>query len=295
MKRLFALLLISTLLLSACGYDPYDPAMYGFYEGTGILAEGYEIPMTGVYNGENYLQLGEEGKGTMSLAGNVYDIQWGMKGSTFYMELQDVESEGTLEDGVIRLNYLDMDMELIFEYDGDYVPGSGDLDQGDLTEEQLRWDGSWYGWWVVDEGSGSFEGVTGSWWDMCASVTMSSNDRGQMVLWDQDCSQQEPLGEVSFYLNEQGQAVSLEGYFGVVPLGEGDWIIDPNSHGMENMMVISGGGQMEQGSFRYTAYLRPWGQDWSDAQQKPYHYDSWYLPLIEAGQPMPYKLPQEEN
>ena len=100
------------------------------------------------------------------------------------------------------------------------------------------------------------------------------------------------MGEVVFYLNEQGVAVSREGYFGAALIGEGDWTIDPNSHDTEDLLVISCGAENDTGTFYYTAYLRPWGQEWSDLQEKPYYYEDWYLPLIREGKPMPQALPK---
>ncbi len=287
MKRLCILCLSLCLILCGCGYDPYDPTVFGYYEGTAIIAEGYEIPMTRIYDGENYIALGEDGAGTLTLAGHSYDIQWGFRGQKFIMKLDGERSEGSIENGILKLDYLDMGMELRFRWAPGYQPGDGSK----LTEQALFWQGDWYGWWMVDEATGSFADAAGNWWDLCASVTMESNSRGRILLWDQDGSVEEPLGEVSFYLDEQGAAVSQEGYFGAALIGNGDWYIDPHSHGTENLIVISCGAENDTGTFYFTAYLRPWGQDWSDVREKPYHYEDWYLPLIENNQPMPHVLP----
>ena len=289
MKKVFLMLLALCCLISGCGYDPYDPQVMGYYEGTVIIAEGYEIAMTQVYPGENYILLEEEGEGTLCLAGHPYEITWGFKGERFFLKLDREKSEGFLENGMLKLNYLDMGMELCFQADPHYVPGQNA--QKELTEEQKFWEGDWYGWWMVDEATGEFADAAGNWWDLCAAVTIGSNSQGVMTLWDQDGSKEEPLGEVAFYLDEAGAAVSQEGYFGAVEIQRGDWYIDPNASGMENMLVISGGGENGTGTFYYTAYLRPWGQDWEDVQEKPYHYEQWYLPMIGEGQPMPHKLP----
>ena len=41
--------------------------------------------------------------------------------------------------------------------------------------------------------------------------------------------------------------------------------------------------------FHYEIYLRPWGTRWDDVnpEDMPKLYDDWYLPLIEAWEPMP--------
>ena len=289
MKRIYILCVVLCILLCGCGYDPYDPTVFGCYEGTVIIAEGYELPMSRIYDGENYILLKEAGEGTLTLAGHAYDIEWGFRGQRFFLQLDGEKSEGVLEDGIIKLDYLNMGMELQFRFDPDYVPNT--VSQQELTERAMFWQGDWYGWWMVDEATGSFADAAGDWWDLCATITMERNDRGRILLWDQDGSKEEPLGEVSFCLDEQGRAVSQEGYFGAAVIGNGDWCIDPNSHGTKDLLVISCGAENDTGTFYYTAYLRPWGQDWSDVQEKPYHYEDWYLPLIENGEPMPYAFP----
>ena len=288
MKKLCILCLCLCLTFYGCGYDPYDPTMFGYYEGTVIIAEGYEIPMSRIYDGENYILLGENGGGVLTLAGDSHEIQWGFRGQRFILELDGRKSEGSIENGILKLNYLDMGMELQFHAAPDYTPGKG----WELTEQALLWQGDWYGWWMVDEATGSFAEVAGDWWDLCATVTMESNSRGRICLWDQDGSAEGLLGEVSFYIDERGSAVSQEGYFGATIIGQGDWYIEPYRHEPGDLLVISCGAENDTGTFYYTAYLRPWGQDWSDVQEKPYHYEDWYLPLIRGGQPMPQALPQ---
>ena len=290
MKRLIPLILAMALLLSGCGYDTPDPAAFGYYAGTTIWLEGYEINMTDVYAGENYVFLGNDGKGTLCLAGFPYEITWGFRGERFFLSLDGDKSEGRIENGVLKLNYLDMGMDLCFRQDPDYVPGQSA--DGELTRTQQFWAGDWYGWWIVEEATGSFAENAGSWWDLCATITMGSDNLGKITLWDQDGSKEELLGEVYLYLDENGAAVSRNGYFGAVEIQRGDWYIDPNDSGVENMLVISGGGENNTGTFYYTAYLRPWGQDWEGVQEKPYHYEEWSLPMIEEGQPMPDQLPQ---
>ena len=290
MKKLLALCLGFCLLLGGCGYDPYDPQMMGYYVGTTIFLEGYEIAMTDVYAGENYLSLEADGKGELCLAGYPSRITWGFRGERFILKVDGKKSEGTMENGVLKLNYPDKDMELRFVFASDYTPG--DVSDENLSEEALFWKGDWYGWWIVDQGTGSFADVTGHWWDLCATVTMGGSTGGKFTLWDQDSSKAEPLGEVAFYLNDEGIAVSQDGYFGAAVITEGAWYIDPEASGMENMLVISGTAESDSGTFSYTAYLRPWGQDWEDVGDKPYHYEDWYLPMLQEDKPMPGELPQ---
>ncbi|MBR4308590.1 MAG: hypothetical protein IKT58_03240 [Oscillospiraceae bacterium] len=288
MRRITALLLCISLLLGGCGVQKEHPELYGYYAGTTIYADGYEISMESVYPGENYLRLDAAGRGQMSLSGNIYDISWSYRREVLRVTLQGKTSKGSIRDGRIYLDYLGMGMDLHYDYTKDYVP----MAERALTEEQQWWHGDWYGWWIVDEADGEFADMTGSWWDMCATVSMSGNDQGTMILWDQDGSRTEPLGEVQFRLNSDGTADSMGGYFGAVEIGQYDWLMDPEEAGIDNMLTLSFGGENESGSFYYTIYLRPWGEDWEELVDRPYHYESWYLPLIREGQSMPDSLPQ---
>ncbi len=279
-------LLMSLLFLNACGYDAYEPALFGHYTGTTIDAEGYTIDMTSVYAGTNYIELADRGKGKLCLSNHVYDIKWGMNGETLTLEMQGEKSKGTLENGILLLNYLDMGMELRFELDAEYQPLASTPRKAAVTEAQKDWNGDCYGWWVIDEAVGAYENEAGSWRDLCADIYFDESGRGDALLWDEAYSRSVPLGFVKLALQADGTAVSEGGYFGIDEVTD-SWCIDPNAYAMENMLVIQGVHEDESGAFSYTAYLRPWGQDWSDAQNKPYHYETWYLPLIEAEKPMP--------
>ena len=282
MKKM--LVLLALLFLTACNsYDPYDPSMYGYYTGTTIDAAGFSIAMTQVYKGENYLHLQAEGAGTLCLAGHEYAIEWGMEDGEFVLILQGEESRGTVVQGEILLNYLGMDTILHFEPHPDYRPGQIKA----VTPAQKQYNGDWYGWWVIDYADGIYGDQAGSWWDLCANVSLTDSDTGWIRLWDEDYSRAEPMGEVELIADGDGVLYSGDGYFGAATVEQGAWCIDPESHGTENMMVIQGYYETEEGGFVYTAYLRPWGMDWEGIAQKPYHYDTWYLSLVQRGESMP--------
>lgn len=295
MKRmLWMSVLILLVFLTACGYDAYDPALYGCYVGTTIDVAGNLIDMTEIYKGTNYIELAADGEGHLCLSSHVYEIEWGMNGEEITVILQGEESKGSLKNGVILLNYLDMDMDLRFEFDADYAATAPTAtERGEaVTDTQKWWNGDWYGWWVIDYGTDGYAEFAGSWWDLCADVYIDEADFGTMTFWDEDGARDNPLGVVDVCI-EDGIAVSDSGYFGAAAVGEEDWYIDPNAYGMENMLVIEGAYEDETGTFYYTAYLRPWGQDWEDAEQKPYYYETWYLPLVEAEKAMPDRIAGE--
>ena len=108
---------------------------------------------------------------------------------------------------------------------------------------------SWYGWWSVSESEGQ---MPETWYDCCG---------------------------------ETGRRVrSVRGWFLLQELGEGAWTIDLD----ESPLVLSGRHESVKERFDYQICLRPWGDDWSEAEEHlPFRWRDWYLPRIEAGAPMP--------
>ena len=163
------------------------------------------------------------------------------------------------------------------------------------------WNGAWYGWWTMTGCSGAYESMAGQWWDACAVIDIGSDYTGTVTIWDEDYSRADPMSQVSVTLNsagagEHGTVMSESGYFTNLPLEHADWIIDPaiNSRfpDVENMICIEGWYEDGEDEFYYEVYLRPWGQLWDDfaadyPDDIPYHYDDWYLPLVESGSAMP--------
>lgn len=72
----------------------------------------------------------------------------------------------------------------------------------------------------------------------------------------------------------------------------GDWIVDPSEISVEHLIEFSGESVDEAGTFSYRVVLRPWGTVWDDLDEGflPAYYADWYLPLIQAGKPMPESI-----
>lgn len=79
------------------------------------------------------------------------------------------------------------------------------------------------------------------------------------------------------------------GAFTDIALEHGDWIVDPGLVDYGDMIHIDGDYENGGDAFHYDIYLRPWGTYWVDVDEEdlPNLYDSWYLPLIDAEEPMP--------
>lgn len=165
------------------------------------------------------------------------------------------------------------------------------------------WNGGWYGWWMIESGTGSYEEETGSWWDACAQIELDADGNGTLTIWDDSCEAGQIIAaaqvQASADLTTSGRLVSTDGnFFDCALTGADAWYIDaapPESMPYSNLICISGvytDPENSGNSFVYTIYLRPWGTDWEDVRADdkmllPYYYDDWYLPLIEAGASMP--------
>ena len=159
------------------------------------------------------------------------------------------------------------------------------------------WNGDWYGWWIVTGADGDFEGWNNNWWDCCANISIDADYTGSVIIWDETLPKDNAVSEASVSLNsagtgEHGTLFSEGGYFLDGELSHADWIVDPGLMNYDGLICIDGWYEDETGSFKYSMYLRPWGTLWDDIaaddpDNLPYYYESWYLPLVEAGKAMP--------
>ena len=179
------------------------------------------------------------------------------------------------------------------------VGGKGATAEGSSTvgsgETLLDWwNGDWYGWWMMTGCSGYYEDMEGDWWDICGTIDIGDDNIGTVVLWDEDYTKDDPMVSASVSLSEAGTGeygtmMSEGGWFTDIDLGHADWIVDPGLLDYEDMIHIDGYYENGDDAFFYDIYLRPWGTYWDDmdAEDMPYYYDDWYLPLIGAGKSMP--------
>lgn len=156
------------------------------------------------------------------------------------------------------------------------------------------WNGDWYGWWTMYGCWGYYEGMDGQCWDICGTIDIGQDLVGTVTLWDVDYTRSEPMASASVSLNEagtgeHGTVMSEGGWFTDVALEHADWIVDPGLMDYENMICIDGSYVNGDDEFSYEIYLRPWGTVWDDVEEQglPDQYESWYLPMIQAGKAMP--------
>ena len=156
------------------------------------------------------------------------------------------------------------------------------------------WNGDWYGWWTMYGCWGYYEGMDGQCWDICGTIDIGQDLVGTVTLWDVDYTRSEPMASASVSLNEagtgeHGTVMSEGGWFTDVALEHADWIVDPGLMDYENMICIDGSYENGDDEFSCEIYLRPWGTVWDDVEEQglPDQYESWYLPMIQAGKAMP--------
>ena len=164
------------------------------------------------------------------------------------------------------------------------------------------WNGAWYGWWKMTGCSGSYESMEGQWWDVCGEIAIGADYTGSVTLWDEDYTRTDPMALASVSLNEagtgeHGTVMSEGGWFTDTALAHADWIVDPGLLDYDDLIWIDGDYENGDNAFHYDIYLRPWGLHWDDMDESgyPYRYTDWYLPLIDAGMPMPDAIGEEPS
>ena len=123
MKRMLAILLTLTMLLSlaACGGGEEDPNA-GKYLGTTAKAMGMTMEMSEVYPGETWVELKSGGKGTIMLDGDDFPMKWALEGEAVTITIDGVDSVGTLTDGIITVDLMNMGVEMTFLKEGMEAP-----------------------------------------------------------------------------------------------------------------------------------------------------------------------------
>ena len=115
MKKTIALLMVLVMLLSlaACGGGEEDPNA-GKYIGVSAAVGGFSMPMSEVYEGETWIELKSGGRGTIMLDGDDFSMKWTLEGEELTITVQGVDSVGTLRDGVITVDLMDMGCVMTF-------------------------------------------------------------------------------------------------------------------------------------------------------------------------------------
>jgi len=248
-------------------------------------------------------------------------ILWAEEGKIQYQASLWLEVEGktiSLDDDDVRAI-----LASVGPADGTEGTAAPTTTQAPTAEDYSWWDGDWYGWWAIKNGTGAYKQPSdmGLVWDAFAEIEVYNDNTGFIEIWDTGTTKDDVLiygYEIVFEpgKSDLGRMVSSRVVF--FPGGswnngmEADtmdertvgWTIDPAdstvSH-FENMLEITGhysSPENPEDSFDYFIYLRPWGTVWEDVRNgdtegciysdmMPLYHDNWYVSLLNLGYERP--------
>ena len=159
----------------------------------------------------------------------------------------------------------------------------------------------WYGLWTVFDGNGQYTDYVGFSWDCCALIEPNTYNSSLALLtvWDQDFNSyyDAPLAVVELRQDmDQGDAVhgalystgNEDNFFWDGHISLLDWVLQTEDY--PTTVYIEGTITDEYGdSFEYGMLLCRWGEEWDyNTGDAPYYYESYFLPMMQAGSPLPY-------
>ena len=288
----------------------------GSYNADKAVAYGMEIEISTMWEKGFSIDLKDGGKCSISVNGTNASGTWSQNGETVTVNVPGFNMDGSYRDGVLLFEDLyGMGVDLYFTKDGSMLPGSKPAAPA-LPAADSWWEGDWYGWWVVVDAGGSYldENYVNQAWDACARIDVSDNGTGYIDIWDED-GDDVAWADLSFGSggSDKGAATSTAGKFYNHEIAKGEWVIDPTDGecgGFDELICIRGRYAQPTNAdnwIEYYIFLRPWGTRWEDIESgdtsgmiypddmMPLNYTDWYLPLIEAGKPMPDGFEGLEN
>ena len=148
--------------------------------------------------------------------------------------------------------------------------------------------GDWYGLWKLENVSGGWSKYDTNWWDCCARIS-EKEGKLELCLWDEYSSREQDMADFTAFRFQNGFKCSDARLYGT-KLSETACEIKLTEDGDGKLLTVTGHyyDDASKDSFDFCVYLRPWGDKWS--KDAPYYYETWYLPLTEAGRPMPDKI-----
>ena len=298
-----ALVFILASMLGTSGAASAGKDILGRYEGVRCFIDGIDIGAE-----DEWVELKSGGKAQLHLLGDTYNGKWTLDGENLTITQSGDEYSGILRDGVMTVDFYGM--AYTFAKDGAQVPetvAQTETAPGGIPTDVRWWEGDWYGWWILQNGTGSWEELSGNFWDTCARVWVEDDGTGYIEFWDEDNEAGECFANATVeFVKEgttasQGAMVCREGTFWNTELENLAWVVYPDESPMgttvTDAICVRGtyvDPENSGDSFDYEIYLRPWGVEWedvrgADAASLPYddmmpaYYDSWYLPLIKDG------------
>ena len=140
MKKIIALLLVLLMMfsLAACGGTEEDPNA-GVYQAVSATALGMTLAIEDVYPEGGFIELKSGGKGTVSLGADQFNVKWSLEGEELTVSVAGEPSVGSLKDGTISIDFMDMGLLLVFQKEGTAaveIPVESNVEQ--IVEEALN-------------------------------------------------------------------------------------------------------------------------------------------------------------
>ncbi len=189
---------------------------------------------------------------------------------------------------------------------GESVQPSGDLSNTDNSTsyadhhwwEYSWWEGGWYGWWMVFDGDGYYADYINEARDCCAYIDREDNSH-LISIWDDvyNDAYNNCLAEVEVEIDlDKNVATSVYNginFFWFDDVEAGDWVIDQEDAGVDNMILIEGSFTDADGDYcEYGVVLTRWGYEWNEEDSTypppPDYYESYLLPLMEDEEHPPW-------
>lgn len=273
-KSVVWMLVLAALCMSlaGCGETPREA---GRYNCVGYIYDGVRIADSSYAETGTYIKLGGSGRGVFSHDGQAGEISWFSGGEYIELRFGDKSYEGSIKNGVITLGIAD-NLSVLFRWDKLPQETIGELSQ------------DYYGWWQIKNPTAE---MPETWIDCFARIEFRDG-QPRFIIWDEDGSAAEPMGKAVLE-QKNGVFTNTDGSFWYSKLEPGQWELTTDGGKFEDVLSLKGTAQDRNGeSFEYSVFLRPWGRVWDDVEAErpkylPYHYEDWYLPLIEANKPMP--------
>ena len=83
---------------------------------------GVTMDVAEVYPGETWVELKSGGKGTVMLDGDDFPMKWTLDGEAITITIDGVDSVGSLADGVLTVDLMEMGVEMTFLKEGAEMP-----------------------------------------------------------------------------------------------------------------------------------------------------------------------------
>ena len=146
MKKHIALLLalVMVFALTACGGEKDNDPNLGKYVGATVEVFGEDVNISEIYSeGENYIELRSGGKCVFTLDGDSASGKWKLDGNDIVLTIEDMDSTGTLKDGVLTIDFMGEGIMMTFVKDGATAPTT-DAASKPTDEPQSLGDA----WWI---------------------------------------------------------------------------------------------------------------------------------------------------